>query len=302
MMATVQVVRTAGELRELLAAARLREMTVGFVPTMGALHAGHQALVERCAAGNDLTVVSIFVNPTQFDDAADLDSYPRSEEADIELASRAGADICFVPAVSEIYPAGNCTTVSMAGSVTEVLEGAERGSGHFDGVCTVLTILFSIVGPDSTYFGTKDAQQLAVVRRLVSDLGLGIHVEAVPTVREPDGLAMSSRNARLEAEERHAALSLSRALAEAGRSIVAGSATSAQEVEAAGMAAMAQGGAMPEYFAAVDAESFETDEYPDGETLLLCAARVGDVRLIDNMTAAEAAETGFGFDREREES
>ena len=302
MMATAQAVRSAGELRELVAAARLREMTVGFVPTMGALHAGHQALVERSAAENDLTVVSVFVNPTQFDDPSDLNSYPRSEEADLEIASRAGADICFLPSVSEIYPPGHATTVSMGGTVTEVLEGAERGSSHFDGVCTVLTILFSIVGPDSTYFGTKDAQQLAVVRRLVRDLGLGIRVEAVPTVREPDGLAMSSRNARLDVQDRQAALALSRALAEAGRSIVAGTAATAQEVEAAGMAALTQGGATPEYFAAVDAESFETDQHPNGETLLLCAARVGDVRLIDNMTAAEAAETEVGFDREREES
>ena len=302
MMATGQVVRSAGELRELLAAARMREMTVGFVPTMGALHAGHQALIERSAAENDLTVVSVFVNPTQFDDAADLDSYPRREEADIELASGAGADICFLPSVREIYPAGHATTVSMAGTVTEVLEGAERGSGHFDGVCTVLTILFSIVGPDSTFFGTKDAQQLAVVRRLVRDLGLGIRVEGVPTVREPDGLAMSSRNARLGVEDREAALALSRALAGAGRSILEGTATTASEIEAAGFAALARGGAEPEYFAAVDAESFETDQHPNGETLLLCAARVGNVRLIDNMTAAEAAETGYGFDREREES
>lgn len=302
MMATAQVVRSAVGLREMLAAARQRQMTVGFVPTMGALHAGHQALVERSAAENDLTVVSVFVNPSQFDDPADLEAYPRSEDADVEQASRAGADICFLPTVSEIYPAGHATTVSVTGTVTGVLEASGRGSGHFDGVCTVLTILFSMVRPDATYFGAKDAQQLAVVRRLVEDLGLGIRVEGVATVREEDGLAMSSRNARLGEDEREAALSLSRALAEVGRAIRSGTATTAHEVEAAGLAALERAGAAPEYFAAVDAQSFETDEYPDQETLLLCAARVGEVRLIDNMTAGEAAETGFGFDREREES
>lgn len=301
-MATSLVVRSADELRSELAAARQRGLTVGFVPTMGALHAGHQALVERSAAENGLTVVSVFVNPAQFDDPADLASYPRSEQADVEKASEAGAGICFLPDAGEIYPRGHVTTVSMRGPLTDALEGAERGSGHFDGVCTVLTVLFSVVRPDTAYFGAKDAQQLAVVRRLVSDLGLGLRIEAVPTVRESDGLAMSSRNARLAAAERPAALALSRALAEAGAAIAGGTVTSAAEAEALGLAALERGGATPEYFAAVDPESFEPDEHPDGETLLLCAARVGDVRLIDNMNAAEAAETGFGFDREREES
>lgn len=301
-MTALPIVRTVADLRAAVAGWRREGLSVGFVPTMGALHAGHQALVERSATENDLTVVSVFVNPLQFDDPADLEAYPRSEEADVELASRAGADICFLPTVSEIYPAGHATTVSMTGTLTGVLEASGRGSGHFDGVCTVLTILFSIVRPDATYFGAKDAQQLAVVRRMVEDLGLGISVEGVATVREEDGLAMSSRNARLREDERAAALSLSRALSEAGRAIAAGTATTAREVETAGLAALERAGAAPEYFAAVDAQSFETDEYPDQETLLLCAARVGEVRLIDNMTAGEAAETGFGFDREREES
>ncbi|MFM9127389.1 MAG: pantoate--beta-alanine ligase [Solirubrobacterales bacterium] len=301
-MATSLVVRSADELRSELAAARQRGLSVGFVPTMGALHAGHQALIERSAAGNGLTVVSVFVNPAQFDDPADLASYPRSEQADVEMASEAGAGICFLPDAGEIYPPGHATSVSMRGAVTGVLEGAQRGPGHFDGVCTVLTVLFSLVRPDTAYFGAKDAQQVAVVRRLVRDLGLGLRIEAVPTVREHDGLAMSSRNARLTAAERPAALALSRALAEAGAAIVAGAVDSAAEVQALGLAALERGGATPEYFAAVDPENFEPDEHPDGGTLLLCAARVGDVRLIDNMNAAEAAETGFGFDREREES
>lgn len=301
-MATSLVVRSADELHGELAAARQRGLSVGFVPTMGALHAGHQALIERSAAGNGLTVVSVFVNPAQFDDPADLASYPRSEQSDVKLAGLSGADICFLPAVEEIYPGGYATTVSVGGPLTMVLEGADRGREHFDGVCTVLTVLFSLVRPDTAYFGAKDAQQVAVVRRLVRDLGLGLRIEAVPTVREHDGLAMSSRNARLTAAERPAALALSRALAEAGAAIVAGTVGSAAEVEALGLAALERGGATPEYFAAVDPENFEPDEHPDGGTLLLCAARVGDVRLIDNMTAAEAAETGFGFDRVREES
>jgi len=190
----------------------------------------------------------------------------------------------------------------MRGSLTEKLEASERGAGHFDGVCTVLTILFSIVSPDATYFGSKDAQQLAVVRRLVADLNLGIRVEAVPTVREQDGLAMSSRNRRLADADRSAALSLAAALSEAGDAIASGRARTAGEVEAIGLAALERGGAVPEYFAAVDAETFEKDEAPDGETLLLCAARVGDVRLIDNMTATAAAETLVGFDPAGEDS
>lgn len=302
MTATALVVRSAGELRDELAQARARGLGIGFVPTMGALHAGHQELIRRSAAENDLTVVSIFVNPTQFEDPGDLESYPRSEEADVERATAAGADICFLPPVDEIYPAGHATTVSLAGHLTGTLEGARRGSSHFDGVCTVLAILFSIVGADSAYFGRKDAQQLAVVRRLVEDLALGLRVEAVPTVREADGLAMSSRNARLAPADRPAALSLFKALAGAGAALEAGRARTGAELEQIGIDLLRREGAEPEYFAAVDPESFEPDQDPDGGTLLLCAARVGGVRLIDNMTAAEAARAGLGPGREREES
>lgn len=302
MMATASVMRSAAEVREETACARRRGMTIGFVPTMGALHEGHAALIERSAAENDLTVVSIFVNPAQFDDAGDLDAYPRAEEQDVEIASAAGAAICFVPTVEEIYPKGSSTRVTMRGPLTESLEGAQRGPGHFDGVCTVLTILFSIVGADRAYFGAKDAQQLAVVCHLVDDLRIPLSIESVETVRDAEGLALSSRNARIPDDRREAALSLSRALAEVGQAVTGGTVGDAQSAQALGMQVMADGGCEPEYFAAVDPETFEPDPSPGPSTLLLCAARVGDVRLIDNMTTQFAAATVFGVDRGREES
>lgn len=301
MIAAEPAVRGSAALRDELAGARRRGLTVGLVPTMGALHAGHERLIERSAAENDLTVVSIFVNPTQFGDPGDLESYPRCEERDIEVATAAGAGICFVPDVSDIYPSGHSTRVCVRGPLTETLEGRQRGPSHFDGVCTVLSILFALTGPDVAYFGAKDAQQLQVVRRMVGDLSLPLRIESVETVRDAEGLALSSRNERLAPADRQASLSLSRALAKAGRAILAGNAGDAREVSSLGMQALREGGSEPEYFAAVDLESFEQETVPGPETLLLCAARVGDVRLIDNMTASFAAETGYGFDRDREE-
>ena len=301
MMTAVRTVQSADELRREVASARARGLSVGFVPTMGALHEGHAALIARSAAENDLTVTSVFVNPTQFDDPGDLEAYPRSEERDVEIAGTAGTEICFLPTVGEIYPPGSTTRVTMRGPLTETLEGAERGVGHFDGVCTVLTVLFSIVGADTAYFGTKDAQQLHVVRKLVRDLGLPVVIEGVETVRDEDGLALSSRNSRIADRERHAALSLSRSLAAVGHAISNGSVGDAAGAASLGMELMARGGSEPEYFAAVDPESFEPDPEPGPSTLLLCAARVGDVRLIDNMTVQFAAATGFGVDHDREE-
>ena len=301
MMTALQEVRSADELRREVASARGRGLTVGFVPTMGALHEGHAALIARSAAENDLTVVSIFVNPTQFDDPGDLEAYPRSEDRDVELAAAAGAEICFLPAVEEIYPPGSFTQVTMRGPLTETFEGARRGAGHFDGVCTVLTILFAIVDADTAYFGAKDAQQLQVVRKLARDLRLPLAIEAVETVRDTDGLALSSRNSRIPVGERGAALSLSRALAAVGRAVTDGTVTDSAEAEALGLELLAQGGSEPEYFAAVDPQSFEPDPEPCPSTLLLCAARVGDVRLIDNMTVQFAAATGLGVDHDREE-
>ncbi|HEV2821028.1 MAG TPA: pantoate--beta-alanine ligase, partial [Solirubrobacteraceae bacterium] len=186
-------VRTIAELRAALGPARRAGRTIGLVPTMGALHDGHLSLVTAARAACDVVVVSLFVNPRQFDDGEDLVAYPRDEARDAQLAAGARADILFVPATQELYPAGFATTVSVRG-VAEPLEGARRGPGHFDGVATVVTKLLNSAGPDVAFFGAKDAQQVAVIRRLVADLAIPVRIETAPTVREPDGLALSSRN------------------------------------------------------------------------------------------------------------
>lgn len=271
-------------------AARLRGLSVGFVPTMGALHGGHASLISRSAEENDLTVVSVFVNPRQFDEEGDLASYPRDEERDFNLAAKAGAGLCFFPEVGAIYPPGHVTRVAIRGPLTETLEGAGRGPEHFDGVCTVLSILFAITAPDVAYFGRKDAQQLRVVTKMVEDLRLPLRIEPVETERDASGLALSSRNVRLAGDdERRAALALSGSLAGVGSSLASGEIKDGEEASELGMGLLAAGGADPEYFAAVDAETFEPEASPGPSTLLLCAARVGAVRLIDNMTVREAA-------------
>jgi len=212
----MRVVRTVAELRETLAPARREGLRIGLVPTMGALHEGHLSLAERARRDCDVVVVSLFVNPAQFNERADLDRYPRDERRDSGLAAAAGADVLFAPSAEEVYPAGFATSVEVLG-VTERLEGAARGPEHFRGVTTVVTKLLCMVLPDAAYFGQKDAQQVVVIRRLVADLNLPVQIEALPTVREPDGLAMSSRNALLSASERERALSLSTGLRAADR-------------------------------------------------------------------------------------
>ena len=197
----MRTIRTIGELRAWLGNARDEGRTVGLVPTMGAFHAGHHALMQAARAEQDAVVVSLFVNPAQFNDAGDLAAYPRSEDDDAAEAAELGVDVLFAPPESEIYPDGFATTVNVAG-LGEVLEGAERGPGHFAGVCTVVCKLLNIVGPDVAYFGQKDAQQVAVVKRMVRDLDMPVRIEVVPTVREPDGLALSSRNVRLSRADR----------------------------------------------------------------------------------------------------
>jgi pantoate--beta-alanine ligase len=224
--------------------------------------------------------VSLFVNPAQFNDARDLDAYPRDERRDADMASGAGVDILFAPDVAEIYPRGFATSVTVSG-VSEPLEGAARGAGHFAGVATVVSKLFNIVQPTTAYFGQKDAQQALVVRKLVRDLDIPIRVEVCPTVREPDGLAMSSRNVRLGASDRQRALALRAGLDAALAAIRAGERRSTA-VEEAGRAAMTARGVEPEYFAAVAADSVLSFDTLQGEILLAVAARVGDVRLIDN--------------------
>jgi pantoate--beta-alanine ligase len=275
----MKTVRTVAELRAALAGARREGRTIGLVPTMGYLHDGHLSLIERAAAECDEVVVSLFVNPAQFNDPADLDAYPRDEARDAALAAEAGAHLLFAPPVEAVYPPGFSTTVSVRG-VTEPLEGAHRGVEHFDGVTTVVTKLFNMVGPDVAYFGQKDAQQALVIRKLVRDLDMPIRVEVLPTVREPDGLAMSSRNVRLNGT-RDQALALSRALRAAEDAVAAGERDPAK-VRAAALAAMTSQDVEPEYLELVDTDTLAPVDQIAGEVLLAIAAQVGGVRLIDN--------------------
>src|SRR5215218_8819748 len=230
----MRTIRTVAEMRAWLGNARAEGRTVGLVPTMGAFHAGHHSLMQAAREEMDEVVVSLFVNPAQFNDAGDLAAYPRSEANDAVEAGEIGVDVLFAPPVSEIYPAGFSTTVSVAG-LSEVLEGANRGPGHFAGVCTVVCKLLNIVAPDIAFFGQKDAQQVAVVKRMVRDLDMPSRIEVLPTVREADGLALSSRNVRLGPEDRQDALRLSRALF-AARDAVAAGERDAERVRATALA------------------------------------------------------------------
>ncbi|MBJ7328878.1 MAG: pantoate--beta-alanine ligase [Solirubrobacteraceae bacterium] len=275
----MRTLRTIAEVRTAVKVLRRDRRSIGFVPTMGALHEGHLELIRTASDHHDEVVVSIFVNPTQFNDPADLAAYPRVEAADAEAAAAAGADFLFAPSASEIYPDGFATTVHVEGP-TAPLEGASR-PGHFDGVATVVTKLLNIVMADTAYFGQKDAQQLAVIRRMATDLNVATKIEAVATVRDPDGLALSSRNARLSDADRERALALSRALRAAADAVAAGT-VSAADVLAAARAEFAARGVEPDYVELVDPTTFSSVEAVNGQALLAVAARVGDVRLIDN--------------------
>ena len=279
----MRTVRTVAELRAALASAR--GGTIGFVPTMGALHEGHLSLLRAAREENDTVVLSIFVNPTQFGEAADLAAYPRTEERDAELAAAAGVDILFAPDAAEMYPAGFATTVRVAGSIVETLEGAHRGRAHFDGVATVVVKLLLSVLPDTAYFGAKDAQQVVVVRRVVADLDLPVRIAVCPTSRDEDGLARSSRNARLTPEERDRAVAIPRALAVIEGAVAAGE-TDADVLRARGLAILAEAGTIPEYLALVDPDTLEAVRAVDRPALVAVAARVGATRLIDNVLLA----------------
>jgi pantoate--beta-alanine ligase len=235
-----------------------------------------RAAREAC----DEVVVSLFVNPAQFDEASDLAAYPRTEARDAAEAEALGVDVLFAPSAEEVYPDGFATSVRVDG-LSDVLEGAERGPGHFAGVCTVVTKLFNVVAPDVAFFGQKDAQQVAVLRRMVADLDLPVALEIVPTVREPDGLALSSRNVRLGAAERERAIALSRALGAAEAAIGGGERDAARLREAA-VAELNAHGVEPEYLALVDPDSFQPVHTVNGHVLVAVAARVGRTRLIDN--------------------
>jgi pantoate--beta-alanine ligase len=276
----MRIVRAVDELRSALASARADGLTVGLVPTMGALHEGHLSLVRLASEQCDLVVVSVFVNPAQFNESSDLERYPRREDDDVALASAAGADVLFAPSVDEVYPPGFATAVEVIG-VTDRLEGAIRGSGHFRGVTTVVTKLLCIAMPDVAYFGQKDAQQAIVVGRLVRDLNLPVQIEVCPTVREPDGLAMSSRNVLLDRDQRARARGLFEAL-EAARGLLARGERSPEAVIDAALASLRSFGVVPEYVAVVDPETLEPLEQLAGEALIAIAARIGNVRLIDN--------------------
>lgn len=278
----MRTLRTVAELRAALAGERGRGRSIALVPTMGALHEGHLSLIRASRREHDVVVVSLFVNPAQFNESSDLAAYPRDEAGDAQLASGAGADILFAPSPDEVYPAGFSTTISVQGPLAETLEGEHRGSGHFAGVATVVAKLLTMVLPDAAYFGAKDAQQLLVVRRLVRDLDLPVEIVACPTVRDPDGLALSSRNRRLSAAERESALGLSRALNAVACGITAGRYRDRAAAEAAGLAMLDLPQLTVEYFRVVDAGTMAPAERLTGDLLIVTAARAGAVRLIDN--------------------
>jgi pantoate--beta-alanine ligase len=284
----VTLVRARDELRAALAKPRRAGRSIGLVPTMGSLHEGHLSLLRAARTECDVVVMSLFVNPAQFGPGEDLDRYPRDEERDVELAAEAGVDLVYAPPVEEVYPEGFSTHVAVDG-LTEVLCGdpARRGPEHFRGVATVVAKLFNTVGPDVAYFGQKDAQQAAVIRRMARDLDFPVRIEVLPTVREPDGLALSSRNAYLGAEDRERAAALSRALRAVERGARAGSLAAGIE---AGRRELKDAGVEPEYLEARDAEDLAPVAELNGRPVLVAVAgRVGGARLIDNVVIGPEA-------------
>jgi pantoate--beta-alanine ligase len=288
----MKVIRAGDELRAALAPARRRGARIGLVPTMGALHGGHISLLRAAREGCDLVVMSLFVNPTQFRPGEDLPAYPRDEARDVEVAAANGVDVVYAPTVEEVYPDGFATAVEVGGGLTGVLEGdpARRGAEHFRGVTTVVAKLLNTVGPDIAYFGRKDAQQALVVARMVRDLDFPVEIEVRPTVREPDGLAMSSRNAYLGEEDRGRAAALSRALGAVERAVGEGT-TSVPRALAAGRTELAEAGVEPEYLEARDAGDLTQVESFNGRPVLVAvAARLGGARLIDNVVIGGSEE------------
>jgi pantoate--beta-alanine ligase len=276
----MEVVRSVRDVRAALQEPRRAGRRIGLVPTMGAFHEGHLSLMRRARAECAVVVVSLFVNPAQFRPGEDLASYPRDEAGDLRLAAAAGVNLVFAPPVEEVYPPGFATSVRVRG-VSEPLEGAVRGVEHFDGVTTVVAKLFNMVGPDVAYFGQKDAQQALVIQRLVRDLDFPLAIAVCPTVREPDGLAMSSRNAYLEPADRTRAAALRRALAEAEAAVAEGERDTAA-IAARARAVLAEAGIEPQYLEVVSPVDARPLERVDSDALVVVAAVVGDARLIDN--------------------
>lgn len=279
--------RTVASLRRELAGAH---RPLALVPTMGALHEGHLSLIRRAREVGATVVVSIFVNPAQFGPGEDLAAYPRDEARDARLAGEAGADVVFAPSAEEVYPSGFDARIEVGG-VSAELEGdpAHRGPDHFRGVATVVAKLFNMVGPDVALFGQKDAQQALVIRKLVRDLDFPVRIEVVPTVRDHDGLALSSRNRYLSAPEREQALGLRRAL-RAAEALVEDGELDGDRVTAAACAELEGAGLVPEYLELRSAVDLSPAERVNGETLLCVAARVGAARLIDNVVLRGPAE------------
>jgi pantoate--beta-alanine ligase len=282
----MRVLRTRAELREALETA---PRPIGLVTTMGWLHDGHRALIRRARQENATTVVTIFVNPRQFNEASDYTRYPRNEQSDLAIIESEGADLVFAPDVPEIYPPGFDTTVSV-GAVAQPLEGAAR-PGHFDGVATVVAILFGLVRADRAYFGQKDAQQVMVIRQMADDLAIGTEVVTCPTIREPDGLAMSSRNVHLSPDERAAATVLRRALLAARDAWEAGE-RSAEALRKAMRDELAtEPLAEVDYVSVADGRTLAELETVEGPALASLAVRFGSTRLIDNELLDEDAGT-----------
>lgn len=274
-MADPRIVHRRADLRQ-----RLGTIAPGLVPTMGALHEGHRSLIARAASEHPVTVVSVFVNPTQFNDPADYAAYPRTLERDADDAFAAGADLVFAPSAADMYPPGFATTVTVAG-LTDRWEGAAR-PGHFAGVATVVCLLLNSVRPAASYFGEKDFQQLQVIRRMHADLALPGDIVGCPTVRDADGLALSSRNARLSAPGREAAAAIPAALRAMDRLASSGE-TSTEAFVSAGLAVLeADPGIVPDYLAVVDPATLEPVEKIAGDARALVAAVVDGVRLLDN--------------------
>lgn len=277
----MQVITTIAEQRAWTRQQIQADKRIGFVPTMGALHVGHTSLIDQARKENDMVVVSIFVNPTQFDNPEDLEQYPSSKEADLAMCAEHGADVVFYPDAKEIYPQQFCTFVEMVGSLTENLCAISR-PGHFRGVCTVVTKLFNIVNPDRAYFGQKDLQQALIITRMVRDLDFGVEVITCPTVRETDGLAMSSRNRRLSAEARQIAGEIPQALDRANALYQAGSTDAMDVITVFSEEMLAHPGVDLDYAQVISIDGFKEVEEVTPGCIFAIAVFVDGVRLIDH--------------------
>jgi len=283
----MDVAETIVLVRSLVGAARRRGKKIGFVPTMGALHVGHVSLIEAAAKDCDFVVVSIFVNPTQFGPREDLENYPKPFDTDLHICAKAGVDVVFAPAPEQMYPVENLTWVTVE-SLTEPLCGRGRAT-HFRGVTTVCTKLFNIVGPDVAYFGQKDAQQAIVVRRMVADLNMPLEIVVCPTVREPSGLAVSSRNRYLSDRQKEDATNIHESLEECRRMIGDGAAQAGQIIARVRAILQEVPSIEIEYVSVVDAETLEAVEKISGQVLVAVAVRIGEARLIDNIAVDASA-------------